>query len=114
MAKSNSSPINNQYSSETDKKIQDVKNESKKDNERVYMIMIGLVIFVVITFLIEIVVMNYDRIKDKDMYIQYTQMYKDYFDESSKMKEIINGQKIEINNLENKFELLKAKNSYLR
>jgi uncharacterized membrane protein SpoIIM required for sporulation len=101
-------------SSEVEKKIAEVKSENKKDIEKLITIMVGVVIFIVVTFLIEIWSMNYDRIKDKDIYLQYTQMYKDYFDESSKLKEIINEQKFNVNNLGNNINLLKIKNPYLK
>lgn len=115
MAEINNPLQNNFYNSvEVEEKLAKVKDETKRDNEKLSNIMAGVVIFIAVTFLIEICTMNMDRIKDKDMYLQYTQMYKDYFDESSKMKEIINEEKINVNNLENNINLIKIKNPYLK
>ena len=111
----NSPSLSNSYNSgDFEKKIAEVKNENKKDNEKLFNGMVGVVIFIAVAFLIEIFTMNNDRIVDKEMYIQYTQMYKDYFEESSKIKENVNEEMIKLNNLENEFELLKAKNRYLK
>lgn len=114
-------PINNPQlpggaydSFEVERKIAEVKSENKKDIERINGIMVGVVIFIAVTFIVEICTMNLDRIKDKDLYLQYNQLYKDYFDESLKSKENINQEILKINDLENRFELLKGKNPYLK
>ena len=115
MAKANNTLSSGSYNTDDfDKKISDVKDQSKKDNEKLSNLMVGVVIFIVITFIIEICTMNLDRIKDKDMYLQYTQMYKDYFEESSKMKDILNEEKINVNDLKNNINLIKIKNPHLK
>ncbi len=102
------------YGSLLDDKVNKIKEDSDEKISQVNLIMIGVVLFIVITFIIEIYHTNADRIKDKDMYLQYTQMYKDYFDESSELKEVVNNELLIIKDLENKLETLKARNPYLK
>lgn len=68
---------------------------------------IGIVIFITITFVVEIATMNLDRIKDKDIYLNYNYLYKEYFDENSKLRN-------EVGDLKHQIELLRIKNSYLK
>lgn len=86
----------------------------EKDIERVNYFFIGLVIFVAVTFLIEIYTMNLDRIKDKDLYLKYNDLYQQYAEKNSELGEKIFEQRIEINNFKNELELLRAKNQYLK
>mgnify|MGYP001608231902 CR=1 FL=1 len=89
-------------------------NASKEDVKRIENWMIAVVIFVAVIFVIEIYTINLDRIKDKDLYLRYNDLYQKYSDENLESREIINNQKIEINNLWNEFKLLRAKNPYLK
>jgi hypothetical protein len=114
ISSSSSTPTTQGFSAPWMTDVEKARQDSAKDIERVNNLMIGLVIFIAITFIVEIAVMNYDRIKDKDIYLNYNQLYKDYFDESSELKEDINVQKTELNNLNNKIETLKARNPYLK
>jgi len=96
------------------KEIEKLREQSKEDIGKVNYVLFGLVIFVVITFIVEIYTMNLDRIKDKDLYLRYNDLYQRYVDENVKLKDEINNQKIDFNNLKNQIELLRAKNSYLK
>lgn len=87
--------------------IEKLRSDSKKDLEKINYLFYGLVIFVTISFLIEIYSMNMDRIKDKDLYLNYNTMYKDFFDAQIQQQKDIQDIKMSV-------ELLKAKNPYLK
>jgi beta-lactamase regulating signal transducer with metallopeptidase domain len=90
--------------------IQQLKTENKEEIDKINQFVIGILIFIVITFTVQMWVSSLDRIKDKDLYLRYNDMFQKYFDESSKQKDEINSQKIEINNLKNQLELFRIKN----
>lgn len=75
---------------------------------------IAVVVFVVITLLIEIYTMNLDRIKDKDLYLRYNDLYQKYSNQNFELNDRINEQKIEVNNLQNEIKMLRAKNPLLK
>lgn len=85
--------------------IEKLRTDNKKDLEKINYLFYGLVVFVTISFLIEIYTMNMDRIKDKDLYLNYNAMYKDFFDAQTQQQKDIQDIKMSV-------ELLKAKNSY--
>lgn len=87
--------------------IEKLRTDNKKELEKINYLFYGLVIFVTISFLIEIYTMNMDRIKDKDMYLNYNTMYKNFFDAQMQQQKDIQDIKMSV-------ELLKAKNSYLK
>ena len=87
--------------------IEKLRTDSKKELEKINYLFYGLVVFVTISFLIEIYTMNMDRIKDKDIYLNYNTMYKDFFDAQRQQEKDIQDIKMTV-------ELLKAKNSYLK
>lgn len=86
----------------------------EKEIERLNGYFIAVVVVVVISFLIEIYTMNADRIKDKDLYLRYNDLYQQYSGQNSELKDKINSQNIEINNLRNEIELIYAKNTDLK
>ena len=86
----------------------------EKEIEKLHGYFIAVVVFVVLAFLIEIYTMNLDRIKDKDLYLRYNDLYQQYSIQNSELKDKINAQKIEVNNLRNEIEVLRAKNPYLQ
>ncbi|MDD5639388.1 MAG: hypothetical protein PHR47_01095 [Candidatus Pacebacteria bacterium] len=94
--------------------IAKLRQDNKEEIQKVNKILVGLVIFTALTFITEIYTMNLDRIKDKDLYLRYNDVFKSYVEENIKLRDAMNNQKIESNNLQNEFELLKAKNPYLK
>jgi len=87
--------------------IEKLRGDNKKDLEKINYLFYGLVIFVAISFLIEIYSMNMDRIKDKDLYLNYNSMYKDFFDAQTQQQK-------DVQDIKTSVELLKAKNPYLK
>ncbi|MHB8870975.1 MAG: hypothetical protein ACYC5G_00750 [Candidatus Doudnabacteria bacterium] len=86
----------------------------KQDVKQVNYLMVGVVIFIVITFLLQMYTMSMDRIKDKDLYIKYDDLYQKYNDRSDTTESEFNTLKQNFNSLNTSVELLKAKNSYLK
>ncbi|MCK9578401.1 hypothetical protein M0R01_02830 [bacterium] len=77
------------------------------DIKFIFMLMVGIIVFVVVTFLIEVTCMNLNYIQDKTILLQYNQQNKDYFDKVLLLNNEIQDMKI-------KSEVLKAKNPYLK
>ena len=79
--------------------------------EKANQFMIGVVIATAITFVVTTITLYWGEIlnnkSDKDLYLKYNEVYKNYSDKNAE-------QKIQINNLENELNMLKAKNSYLK
>lgn len=95
-------------------KIEQVREQSERGIKYVYYILSGIVIFITVSFIVAVCTMNFDRIKDKELYLKYDGLFQRYVDENSKLKDEITCQKIEINNLHNQMDLLKAKNPQLK
>ena len=79
----------------------------EKEIDRLHGYFVAVVVFVVVSFLGTFYIISLDFLKDKDIYLKYDDVYKNYADQNSDSK-------IQINNLENEIELLKAKNPYLK
>lgn len=77
-------------------------------------IMAGVVIVTVLAFLIGSYQINSDRIGEKELYLKYSDLQQSYFDKNIELKDLINKQNIEIINLKNQIDLLKAKNPNLK
>jgi len=82
-------------------------NAQDKDRTLLFGIMAGVVIFVVVTFWIELLSMNRTYEQDKTALLQNNQQNKDYFDKVL----LLNN---EIQDFNTQLEVLKAKNSYLK
>lgn len=80
--------------------------------------MVGVVLFVSVTFIVTIISLFRDQIladkADKEIYLKYNDVYKIYSDQISSLKDKVTDEKNEINNLKNQLDLLKAKNAYLK
>ena len=69
--------------------------------------MVGIVIFVVVTFWIELSAMHRNYEQDKPILLQNNQLNKDYFDKILFLNN-------EIQDIKTQVEVLKARNSYLK
>jgi len=87
--------------------IDKLRAHSDKEIKKVFNIMIGVVLFVVITFLIEIYGMNLDRIKDKDIYLRYNENYQQYSEKNLEMMKALYDDRLEANNLKNELSKIK-------
>lgn len=81
--------------------------EYERNLRRTDGLIIGVLIFVSVSFLTTVSLVFLDLIKEKDLYLRYNDIYKNYSDQDVE-------QKIQINNLENELNMLKAKNAYLK
>jgi len=83
------------------------KGDVKSSQNLLLGIMVGVVIFVVITFWIELIAIHRDNFQDKSILLQNNELNKDYFDKVL----ILNN---EIQDLKTQIEVLRARNSYLQ
>ncbi|MEW6407801.1 MAG: hypothetical protein AB1465_03865 [Patescibacteria group bacterium] len=81
--------------------------KQKSDQGILLAIMAGIVVFVVVTFWIEIIAVHRNYNQDKSVILQNNQLNKDYFDKVL----LLNN---EIQDLKTQIEVLKARNSYLK
>mgnify|MGYP001585988136 CR=1 FL=1 len=88
--------------------------KQKSDQNFLLAIMVGVVIFLTVTFVVEIYTTNLDRIKDKDLYLRYNDLYEQYEKKNSELGDKVSDQRIEINDLRNEIEMLRARNQYLK
>ncbi len=95
-------------------KFQKNLEDYKKDLKRINNLLIGITIVVVIAFITILSLVSFDQIKEKDLYLRYSDLYQNYSERNSQLKDIINEQQIGINDLENELKILRAKNSYLK
>lgn len=65
----------------------------------------GVTIVVVIAFLTTMFLVFFDLIKEKDLYLRYNDLYKDYFDKNSDLSNEISQQRIELNDLKNQMKI---------
>ncbi|MFA4937499.1 MAG: hypothetical protein WC575_04440 [Patescibacteria group bacterium] len=79
----------------------------QKSLKRTDNLLIGIVVVVSVAFITTISLVFFDLIKEKDIYLRYNDIYKNNADQNSEMN-------IQINNIENELQILRAKNSYLR
>lgn len=81
---------------------------------------IGVLIFIAVTFLSTISLMFFDLIKEKDIYLQNNNLYQNYSERSMDLIEKINELENKINEgkefskLQHDLESLKTKNPYLK
>lgn len=90
-----------------ERKIENYRSELQKVNN----FMIGVVVAVSIAFIVTTLTLYWDQIlatkSDKELYLKYNDVYKNYSDAT-------NSQQMKISDLEQQIELLKARNSYLK
>lgn len=79
---------------------------SREEIKRIYWFLGGVVLFVVITFWIELISLHWNNAKDKSMMLQNNQMNKDYFDKVLLLND-------KVNNLNTSIEVMKTRN-YLK
>ncbi len=89
------------------KEFEGLAEKQKSDQNILLVIMAGVVIFVVITFWIELSATHRNYEQDKSILLQNNQLNKDYFDKVLFLNNEIQDIKIQI-------EVLKARNSYLK
>jgi len=80
-----------------------------KEIDRVNNLFIGLVIFIAVTFIVEIVMMNYDRIKDKDLYLNYNELVERFMEKDTELQLKIQEQDFEIRQLKEEIPGLQNK-----
>ncbi|OGD31878.1 hypothetical protein A3C91_00375 [Candidatus Azambacteria bacterium RIFCSPHIGHO2_02_FULL_52_12] len=81
--------------------------KQKSDQNILLVIMAGVVIFIVVTFWLELYAVNRNYAQDKSLMLQNNQLNKDYFDKVLFLNN-------EIQDLKTKIEVLRARNSYLK
>lgn len=67
-------------------------------------IMLGLCAFIAISFVIAIVTILNNNIRDKDLYLEYNKLYQNYSEQNSNLRDEISGQEIKISNLQNQID----------
>lgn len=68
----------------------------QKEIDRINHLMVGVVIFVVVSVLGTFFLLLFDFIKEKDLYLRYNDLYDNYSEKNSSLIEKINNQEIEI------------------
>jgi hypothetical protein len=107
------------------KKLNEERNDFKNDLRnykgelrKVNNFLIAVLLFVSITFIATTLSLFWSGIlsdkNDKELYLKYNDTYKNYSDQNNKLNDIVNQQKIEINNFKNEADILKAKNPFLK
>lgn len=81
--------------------------KQQSDQNLLYTIMAGVVVFVVVTLWIELSAMHRNYAQDKTILIENNQQNKDYFDKVLFLNN-------EVQDLKMQLEILKARNSYLK
>jgi hypothetical protein len=79
----------------------------ESDKTTILIFLTGLTVFVAITFLLEIWAMHSNYLQDKSLATQNNQLIKDNYDKTLEMM-------LQVNELEHQYELLKARNTYLK
>lgn len=97
------------------KNLKDYKNELNKINN----FLIAVLLFVSITFIVTTISLFWSGIlsnkDEREIYLRYDDIYKNYSDQVEDLKSILNQQKLESNDLKNEINNLKAaKNTYLK
>jgi hypothetical protein len=104
-------------SKELQKQVEDFENKLtfyKEDLAKVNNWMVGVVVGVSIAFVLAMFAAYWGVITDKGIYLKYADIYENYSDKNNALKDIISEQKLEINNLKNGLDILKAKNPSLK
>jgi hypothetical protein len=86
----------------------------KEEIKHIYFIVVGIVIFVVASFLLDHFLLVYDNSKQKDLDIKYMGMQDSYFLKILDLKDGLSKQESTIKDLDNEIKLLRAKNLYLK
>jgi len=81
--------------------------QQKSDKNTLWIIMTGVVIFVVVTFLVELITLSINYSQDKSILLQNNQLNKDYFDKVLFLNN-------EVQDVKTQIETLKARNPYLK
>lgn len=81
----------------------------EKEISRIWYVIIGLVIFVVITFITTFYLIISDFIREKELLLKYYDVYQGYSQDNFDLKDRINEQQIEIESLKNDIRNLKNK-----
>ena len=92
------------------KDIEKQKNEIDKINKNLWLVLI----IVISMFIVAFFAMLQEAQKDEWLYTEYNDLYKSYSKENTILKDEVHRQQIEINDLRNEIELLRAKNPYLK
>ena len=116
--RNDSETVTKQYdkTAELIEKIDNYKAEldhNKKEIEKVNFIMAGVVIFIVVTFSIEILTTRNDYLENDRLYLKYSDLHDKYLNESQGLKEDLIKISNENKDLKHQFEILKIKN-YLK
>jgi hypothetical protein len=108
------------YLMKTGDKLDEIKKDSRKlnvrlkkykeDLEKTDKLIVGVMIFSVISFLGFMSTLWYDAITNKKLYDQKYSLYKDYSEKNFELIKEIKYQNINIKDLKNKIEVLRAKN----
>lgn len=91
----------------TKAEVKSLAEKQRSDQNLLLAIMAGVVIFVVVTFWLELSAMHRNYIQDKSLLLQNNQLNKDYFDKVL----LLNN---EIQDLKTQIEVLKARNPNLK
>ena len=102
---------------ELDEKLKEADEKQKQADKKIdgiNLFIIGVLVFASVTFAITMFTLVRNDIADKSLYLQYNDVYSKYSEENIKNQGIINGQKLEIQDLNHKIEDIYNKNSYLK
>lgn len=98
--------------------IREEMDKSKRDVDRTNNFMYVVVIFVAVSFIVAVFSIYWDGIlsnkSDKDLYLKYNEIFKNYSDQNFELKDKVYEQEININNLKNEVENLRIRNPYLK
>jgi len=94
---------------EEGKKFRENLQDYQKSLKRTDNFLIGITVVIAIAFITILSLVFFDLIKEKDLYLRYNDLYQNYSETNSQLKDIIYEQKIEVNNLKNELEILKTK-----
>lgn len=98
--------------------LKDDLNRAKKDVDKTNNFMYFVVLYVAVASIVAVLSIYWDGIlsnkSDKELYLNYNEVYKNYSEKNDGLKDTVSQQKIEMNNLRNEFNILKAKNPYLK
>ena len=88
--------------------------EYHRNLRRVDSFLITITLVVVVAFITTLSLVFWDMIKEKDLLLNYNNLYQNYSERNIELNNKINEQKIEINNFRNQLDILHAKNPYLK
>ncbi|GEM_PF-2501098 len=94
--------------------MQNAVERTKSDLHKINTLVVGVLIFTVVSFVVAVFIMLMDGVRDKALYLRYSDVYQNYVDENMRLRDEINNQKLDFNNFQNQFNMLRIKNSYLK